>query len=57
MTEKIRPSPVSGTLLRSALTFPSFSKLETDINYDVLIVGVGGVITGITQLNKGLKLH
>ena len=32
---------------RSALTFPSFSKLETDITTDVLIVGGG--ITGITS--------
>ena len=40
---------------RSALTFPSFSKLEIDINSDVLIVGGG--ITGLTQFNKVLKLH
>ena len=32
---------------RSALTFPSFSKLDTDLTTDVLIVGGG--ITGITS--------
>ena len=32
---------------RSTLSFPSFSKLETDITTDVLIVGGG--ITGITS--------
>lgn len=50
MTEKN-----SGTLLSQCVKFPSFSKLDTDITSDILIVGGG--ITGITQLNKLLKLH
>ena len=43
---------------RCALTFPSFSKLDTDITTDVLIVGGG--ITGITSayllVKQGVKV-
>ena len=47
MTEKnTETSQIREPYWRSALNSPSFSKLETDITTDVLIVGGG--ITGIT---------
>ncbi len=56
MTEKNTETPqIRKPYCRSSLNSPSFSKLDTDITTDVLIVGGG--ITGITQLNKVLKLH
>ncbi|MDM5220301.1 FAD-binding oxidoreductase [Peribacillus sp. NJ11] len=59
MTEKNTDLPrFSEPYWRSALTFPSFSKLDTDITTDVLIAGGG--ITGITSayllVKQGVKV-
>ncbi|WP_419721573.1 FAD-dependent oxidoreductase [Peribacillus frigoritolerans] len=45
--KKYRTSSISVAILAQHFILPSFSKLETDITTDVLIVGGG--ITGITS--------
>ncbi|MGW6433183.1 FAD-dependent oxidoreductase [Peribacillus butanolivorans] len=58
MTEKkYRTPPISGAILAQYFIFPSFSKLETDITTDVLIVaeGISGITSAYVLAKRGVK--
>ncbi|MBK5485573.1 FAD-binding oxidoreductase [Peribacillus sp. TH16] len=55
--KKYRTPPISGAILAQYFIFPSFSKLETDITADVLIVaeGISGITSAYLLAKQGVK--